>query len=309
MHFLPGIEYLTNYFLPVFLEALMVSFATAFVLLLKQRKIRPVLFQLFFLLSISYSATFIFRHSFYPTAERKELYYSIVQMGFTNKDYMLASRYPEYSKIIDSAYLQKINKNKQSRLVILPENALMELQLYDGELFEQLKYAAVSNNQYIFSYLRHVEDSNVYNMIFLLDPEGKVVGTYKKINIVPFVESFEYTKGNLLNTFNIDGVVVAPLICFDSVFIRNYIRDEKPELYIVSSNDIFAENTVLSMLHEAYSIINARTLGRPLIQVMQNGPSFSISPNGGVTLLADQYEENSENVFSVYNLKSLNRVP
>jgi apolipoprotein N-acyltransferase len=65
------------------------------------------------------------------------------------------------------------------------------------------------------------------------------------------------------NTFTVDGHTIAPVICYESLFIRNYFRDARPELYIVISNDIFSDKTILSYLHIAYGVINARTLGTP----------------------------------------------
>ncbi|MDR1248292.1 MAG: hypothetical protein LBK63_03220 [Treponema sp.] len=119
---------------------------------------------------------------------------------------------------------------------------------------------------------------------------GEIVGMYKKRNIVPFVENYEYTKGKDLNTFEVENYTVAPLICYDSMFIRNYFRDKKADLYVVASNDIFSEHTILSLLHEAYGLLNSRTLGIPLIQATQNGPSFYVDYEGKLNELANTNE-------------------
>jgi apolipoprotein N-acyltransferase len=89
----------------------------------------------------------------------------------------------------------------------------------------------------------------------------------------------------------VDGHSIAPVICYESLFIRNYFRDQKPELYMVISNDIFAEQTVLSRLHQAYGVINARTLGIPLLQAMQNGPSCYVDSQGTLMNLTMPYEQ------------------
>jgi apolipoprotein N-acyltransferase len=90
-----------------------------------------------------------------------------------------------------------------------------------------------------------------------------------------------------------------PLICFDSVFIRHYFRNDKTDLYVVTSNDIFSEHTILSMLHEAYGLLNAGTLGTPLIQAAQNGPSFYVDYAGKLNILANVYERNGAISFAV----------
>jgi hypothetical protein len=61
--------------------------------------------------------------------------------------------------------------------------------------------------------------------------------------------------------------------------------------YIVISNDIFADKTVLSYLHIAYGVLNARTLGTPLLQAMQNGPSVYLDSRGRLTFLTKPYEQ------------------
>jgi apolipoprotein N-acyltransferase len=61
-------------------------------------------------------------------------------------------------------------------------------------------------------------------------------------------------------------------------------------MHIVTSNDVFAEKTILSKLHQAYSVINSRTVGIPLLQVIQNGPSFFVDSRGKLTELVKPYE-------------------
>jgi apolipoprotein N-acyltransferase len=135
------------------------------------------------------------------------------------------------------------------------------------------------------------EGGNIYNSSVLINPRGILESVYRKRNTMPFVETSKFTKGTLSNTFLADGYTIAPIICFDSVFIRNYFRDRKPDLCIVTSNDTFAETTILSRLHQAYGVINARSMGLPLLQVMQNGPSFYVDSRGRLKNLAGPYEQ------------------
>jgi apolipoprotein N-acyltransferase len=106
-----------------------------------------------------------------------------------------------------------------------------------------------------------------------------------------FVESKKFKSGNTKATFKVDRYTIAPLICFDGVFLTNYIRDIRPDVYIVTSNDVFGEGTILSRLHQAYSVLNARTMGIPVLHVTQNGPSCYVDSKGKLTNLTSPYEK------------------
>jgi apolipoprotein N-acyltransferase len=135
------------------------------------------------------------------------------------------------------------------------------------------------------------EGEKVYNASALINPDGILENVYQKRNTVLFVETSTFTRGIRANTFSVDGHTIAPVICYESVFIRDYLRDNKPELYIVIGNDIFSDKIVLSILHIAYGVINARTLGTPLLQVMQNGPSIYLDSQGKLVFLTKPYEK------------------
>jgi apolipoprotein N-acyltransferase len=62
------------------------------------------------------------------------------------------------------------------------------------------------------------------------------------------------------------------------------------QVYIVTSNDVFAEGTIVSKLHQAYSVINARTMGIALLHITQNGPSCYVDSKGKLTTLTHPYE-------------------
>jgi apolipoprotein N-acyltransferase len=158
-------------------------------------------------------------------------------------------------------------------------------------MLQNIQNAARVKNEYIMTGFLLEENDNVYNASVLINPEGRLQSLYRKRTTVPFVETSTFTRGIRADTFLVDGHIIAPVICYESLFIRNYFRDRKPELYIVISNDIFAEKTVVSRQHQAYGVINARTLGIPLLQVMQNGPSFYVDSQGELANLTMPYEK------------------
>jgi apolipoprotein N-acyltransferase len=175
--------------------------------------------------------------------------------------------------------------------VVLPESAFPLQQNEDSWMLQSIQNTARERNQYSMTGFLLKENGNGYNASVLINPEGRLQSLYRKRTTVPFVETSIFTRVIRGDAFSVDGHTVAPVICYESLFIRSYFRDYKPELYIVISNDIFAEGTVVSRMHQAYGVINARTLGIPLLQVMQNGPSFYVDSHGELTNLTMPYEQ------------------
>jgi apolipoprotein N-acyltransferase len=299
MQLLPGMDLTAYFILPVFLEGIVVSSANIYNLVITKHSKASVAIQSVFIILVCIVATKGVRENIDQEERIKSLNCGIIQLAFSNKDFTLASKYYKLSEKITLSYLQNIKKNKTAQLIILPESAFPIQQDVDGNIVQKIRGMASEQNQYILASLKIEENSIKFNAIHFVTPKGEIAGIYKKRNVVPFVENYEYAKGKELNTFAIEGYTVAPLICFDSVFIRNYFRDKKPDLYVVTSNDIFSEHTILSLLHEAYGVLNARTLGIPLIQATQNGPSFYVDYAGKLNMLANLYERSEVITFTV----------
>jgi apolipoprotein N-acyltransferase len=290
MQLLPGMGLITYFLFPVFIESIIVSFSGIYNLLVAKHNKYSIIIQSIFIILICISVTKFTRGNITQNEGIKNLNCGIIQLAFSNEDFTLASKYFKLSEKITASYLQAIRKNTTAQLIILPESAFPIGQDVGGPLVQEIRNIATEQKQYVLASLKIEENNDKYNSILLINPRGEITGIYKKRNIVPFVENYEYTKGNNLNTFEIEDYTIALLVCFDSVFIRNYFRDKKVDLYVVTSNDIFSEHTVLSILHEAYGLLNARTLGIPLIQATQNGPSFYVDYEGKLIILANANE-------------------
>ena len=216
---------------------------------------------------------------------------AIIQGGYSRQDYVLIERYPALGVKMVQKYLGHITEAGSARFLVLPESAFPVHQTEDSEMLQEMKDIARLRNAYIMTGLMLQEGDLVYNAAVLINPEGRLQSVYRKRNTVLFIETSLVARGIMANTFSVDGHSIAPVICYESLFIRNYLRDSKPELYIVISNDIFADRTVVSNLHIAYGVINARTLGTSLLQVMQNGPSVYLDSQGRLTYLTRSYEQ------------------
>jgi apolipoprotein N-acyltransferase len=299
MQLLPGIGLITYFLLPIFMESLIVSFSNIPNLLITRHNKFSIIIQLVLIILTCIIATRFIRDNITQKENLKDLNCGVIQLAFSNKDFTLASNYFKLSEKIALSYLQSMKRNKTAKLIILPESAFPIQQGVEGKIVEEIKDMASKQNKYILASMKIEENKNKFNSMLLINPNGEIAGIYKKRNIVPVVENYEYTKGVELNTFEVENYTIAPLICYDSVFIRNYFRAKKADLYVVTSNDVFSEHTILSMLHEAYSALNSRTLGIPLIQATQNGPSFYVDYKGKLILLAKANERRDVMTFTV----------
>ncbi|MDR2211809.1 MAG: hypothetical protein LBO65_10170 [Spirochaetaceae bacterium] len=291
MQLLPFMGVISRFFLPVFWEALCVAFAAVRYFSYSHRPLKHFLVQAGAIMLTAVTLTHIMKGEQDRFSLKPGLVCTIIQGGYSRQDYELIERYPVLGLRMADKYLGYIKETKNARLLILPESAFPVQQTEDSEILQDIKNTARERNEYIMTGVLLEEDKKVYNAAAFIDPNGLLQNVYRKRTTVLFVETLIFSRGTTANTFSVDGYTIAPLICYESLFIRNYFREKRPELYIVISNDIFAEKTILTRLHQAYGVINARTMGIPLLQATQNGPSFYINSQGGFSELTRPYEQ------------------
>jgi apolipoprotein N-acyltransferase len=309
MHLLPGTGIVTRVLLPIFLEAYMVVLAVVIYMIYTKQAGKSIYLQLFALALICCCVSPIVRQVFFPKKQDINLTYGFIQGSFSKHDYDLAEKYPALARKISLAYRRHIENSKPCRILIIPESAFPEKQENPTPpertghmaetLVQWLENISIKKNSYILTNISIENNGNIYNAAVLFNPKGILQDTYVKKNATPIYESHYFTTDNYLNTFEIDNYTVAPLICFDTVFFLNYFRIKQPALYIAISNDVFAEGTVLSRLHQSYGVMNARTIGLPFIQVTQNGPSFYVNSKGTLYSLAEPYEKTIDVTFTI----------
>jgi apolipoprotein N-acyltransferase len=292
MHLLPFMGMVSRFVSPLCFEAFSISCAALMYAPDTRKPLKHYSGQLIVMVCMTVVLSGIVQRYFLGSYTYKPgLVCTLVQGGYSRQDYVLIERYPVLGLKMAQKYLGHIQEVTQARFLLLPESAFPVRQIEDSEILQIIKNTAHERNEYIMTGILLVEGEKVYNASALIDPEGRMQNVYRKRNTVLFVESSTFTPGVMANTFSVDGHTIAPVICYESLFIRNYFRDKRPELYIVISNDIFAEKTILSRLHQAYGVINARTLRTPLLQAMQNGPSSYVDSQCTLTNLTKPYEK------------------
>ncbi len=147
-----------------------------------------------------------------------------------------------------------------------------------------------------------------YNSAVLYE-SGKISGRYDKVKLVPFTEYFPYEKlfpgltRWLIAKFGYfwtpgpgptllesgQSRFAAP-ICFEDSFGRYMASFDKPDFFIIQTNDSWAKSESMQEQHLAMSIFRAVETGSVLLRVADTGATALIAPNGHVVASLPAFE-------------------
>ena len=186
-------------------------------------------------------------------------------------------------------------------LLIWPEAAVPNLLRYDQAAFQSVTGLARSNRVWMIVGADDAEprlgtpdpdDADYFNSSFLVNPEGELVTTYRKCNLVifgeyvpltrwlPFVKYLTpitggFTPGGKPVPFELGDrrVKTASLICFEDVFpqlVREYV-DADTDFLVNLTNDGWFGESAEQWQHAASAIFRAVENGLPLVRCCNNG--------------------------------------
>src|SRR5207244_2915797 len=140
-----------------------------------------------------------------------------------------------------------------------------------------------------------------YNQVVLFAGDGRIVGRYSKLHLVPGGEfvpwprllawTDRYRRGNVvlapgrsIRLFRIDGVRVGTPICFEDVFPNLFRRfvDDGAGIMVLTTNDSSFLFSEASREHVIASELRAVETGRWVVQAAISGESAIIDPSGMV---------------------------
>jgi len=148
--------------------------------------------------------------------------------------------------------------------------------------------------------------SKDYNTAFLVDAQGKVLGTYDKTYLLafgeylPFGETFpwlydvsphsgRFTPGSRLDALPLGGFRIGVLVCYEDVlpgFTRDLVRAAHPNLLVNITNDAWFGDTTEPEIHLALSVFRAVEHRRWLVRATNSGISAIVDPAGRVVARA-----------------------
>lgn len=145
-----------------------------------------------------------------------------------------------------------------------------------------------------------------YNTALLTDASGKLVDSYDKRHLLPFGEylplehsfpflrswsprSGKFTAGNVHHAMRVGRFRITALICYEDVvpaFVRDAVRQGKPNLLVNMTNDAWFGDTNAPWLHLALAKFRAVEHHRTLVRSTNSGVSAIIDPLGRVVAQA-----------------------
>lgn len=227
---------------------------------------------------------------------------------------------------IHQRLLEEIAQEEEAHdLVILPESILPTLVLEDFQVRQVFTEWADAHDNFLLLGTFTQDAQSIYNSVVFLSPQGEVVDTYDKVQLVPF--STEYfpgvrlldqlglwrwfpigrlgalTPGKGFEPLKTDLGALATPICFESIFpeiSRDFVRGGA-QLLITITNDAWFKNTWALPQHFAKGVFRAVENERYFVQAANTGISGIIDPTGRI-LLRSRIEER-EVLHGVVNLR------
>jgi apolipoprotein N-acyltransferase len=195
-------------------------------------------------------------------------------------------------------------------LAVWPENSLDRDPTRDPELAARVEASirAVGVPTLVGA-ITEAPGNRFYNQVLHYSGEGEVLARYTKTHLVPFGEyvpfrplfnwtdryrptSRDLAPGGELDVFQVDGLAVAPPICFENVFpdlFRRFVAAGANVVVLTTNDSTFLES-VASREHVIMSEIRAVETGRWIVQAAISGESAVIDHRGKVVRRTGLFE-------------------
>jgi apolipoprotein N-acyltransferase len=155
-------------------------------------------------------------------------------------------------------------------------------------------------------------DFRGYNAAIAVDRQGELVGLYAKMHLLPFGEYIPLAWlpglaslvpitgtsvwGERPAAFEIDGVVYAPNICYESVLphlIRRQVRElaaagQRPDVLVNLTNDSWFLGSSELDMHLASGVFRAIEMRTPLVIAANRGLSAYITSTGKIAAVTER---------------------
>jgi apolipoprotein N-acyltransferase len=215
-------------------------------------------------------------------------------------------RFRDLVRLSEQALTNKID------LLLWPEAAVPKKLRWNKETYEAVTGLAREHHVWMIigaddmeprPGTKSVEDIDFYNSSFLINPEGRIAGGYRKRALVIFGEyiPFEhvlplfkwftpvpggFTRGERAIPFELDTLraKTSVLICYEDTFphlAREYVESDTDFLVNLTNNGWFGEGAA-QWQHAAAAVFRAVENGRPLLRCANNGLTCWVDESGRV---------------------------
>ena len=161
------------------------------------------------------------------------------------------------------------------------------------------KIAQASKAHFLFGAVAFNPDNQPLNSAVMMDPNGREIDRYDKINLVPFGEFIpppfgfvnritheagDFAAGRRIVVFPVDGHSVGAFICYESVFpdlVRQFTL-HGAEVLVNLSNDGYFGNSQAHQQHLEIARMRAAENRRWILRATNDGITASIDPHGHI---------------------------
>ena len=224
----------------------------------------------------------------------KPLTASIIQPVITTDMYLNSWRSPDtrhnVKKIMSELTIEALEDDPD--ILVWPEGGNGYFNLRIDELRDFLYTLARKNEvDLLISSNDLNEEGEKYNSIFSISKQGKLIGRYDKVRLIPGPED-SYTPGKGYNTIASSYGEIGPSICYESNFpspLRQATANGA-EILFVSTSDASFKKTALTINHTRTAVFRAVENNRWVIHASNTGPSVIVSPTGDIKSEGKMFE-------------------
>ncbi len=206
--------------------------------------------------------------------------------------------------------LEQPDYKKNPLLIIFPESPMNFMYEEDSEFRQFITNFALKHNAYVLFNSAEPNESkgNYFNSVVLVNAQGRKIGQYDKIYLVPFGEyapvpeeiqkviptligSFEL--GKEYDIFDIGEVKTGILICYESHFptlAREFVKNGA-DVLIEMTNDGYLGKTGVLKQHLASAVFRAVETNRPVLRTTNVGITGYINERGEILQPSESYTE------------------
>ncbi len=198
-------------------------------------------------------------------------------------------------------------------LIVWPEASLPVVLEEDPEYYEMIKnLARDAKTPLVFGGVSLREDV-YYNSALLVSAEGKLLGWYDKLHLVPFGEYIplrsafgfletivpigDFSRGKEYTVLNNPPYKFSVFICFEDLFpslSREFVK-RGADFLVNITNDAWFKKTSSPYQHLSASVFRAVENRVPLVRSANTGVSGFIAPSGKITSLVE--DKSGNNIF------------
>ena len=213
----------------------------------------------------------------------------------------------------------ELARSERPDLIVWPESVLgIALPGREGRLTES--FLAGVHTPLLFGAVLQVKEEGeerLYNSAVLADKDGRIIGTYDKMVLVPFGEyipfgdvfpmfyswspySGRFWRGRITDPLLLNGHALSVNICYEDIFpgqVRLLMQGGKegriPEALFNLTNDSWYGDTIQPLEHLVLASFRSIEHRRPLVRATNTGISAIVDPAGRIVERTPQWKKAS----------------